>query len=350
MRLLFYVFSCLLGVFGMVSCQEEVPLPPPEPVEEEIEVLDVDTLTAMESIEARGTLIALTTQPELNYHLNNGRPAGFQFELLDDFSEFLGTNLELRICDSLSESLQALHDRSVDIYTGAVDTSAIDTTCHYIFLKLPGATVQTFAWVFPKRENDTSLTTAINLWMQDYQVSDMNKSYLRYFNNKGEGRQAEPTSRLSEYDPLIKAQAKKMGWDWRLLASIIYQESHFKPDLVSEKGAFGLMQLMPVTMENYGIDYDSSVEEQLAAAGKLLMHFSNELPESINDSIERSYFILASYNAGMGHVKEARLKAERKGKNPDVWTDNVEQFTPRQTYFFVKEVTKRFSHYKALIE
>jgi len=331
----------------MVSCQEEVSLPP-EPVEEEI--LDVDTITAMETIEARGTLIAVTTQPELNYHLSNGRPAGFQFELLDDFCEFLGTNLELRITDSLLTILPALHDRSVDLFTGAVDTTVLDSTCHYVFLELPGSTVQTYAWVFPKCDNDTSLTTAINLWMQDYQASDMRKSYYRYFNNKGVGRKAEPTSRLSDYDPLIKAQAKKMGWDWRLLASIIYQESHFKPDLVSEKGAFGLMQLMPVTMENYGIDYDSSVEEQLAAAGKLLMHFSNELPESINDSIERSYFILASYNAGMGHILEARLKAERQGKDPDVWTDNVEHFTPKQTYYFVKEVTKRFSHYKALIE
>ena len=164
------------------------------------------------------------------------------------------------------------------------------------------------------------------------------------------GRKTTPASSLSEYDPLIKAQAKKMGWDWRLLASIIYQESHFKPDLVSEKGAFGLMQLMPGTMENYGIDNESSVEEQLAAAGKLLMHFSRELPESICDSVERSNFILASYNAGMGYILEARRKAERHGMNPDLWTDNVEFYTPKQTFYFVKEVTKRYSHYKALIE
>ena len=295
--------------------------------------------------------MALTSRPELNYYLTDGHPAGFQFELLDDFSDFLGIPLDLRVSDSLTASYQSLHDQSVDLYAGEVDTTALDSTFHYLFLKLPSATAQTYAWVIPKHDNDTSLIAAISLWMQDYhQSGELKKSYQRYFNNKGVGRKTTPASSLSEYDPLIKAQAKKMGWDWRLLASIIYQESHFKPDLVSEKGAFGLMQLMPGTMENYGIDNESSVEEQLAAAGKLLMHFSRELPESICDSVERSNFILASYNAGMGYILEARRKAERHGMNPDLWTDNVEFYTPKQTFYFVKEVTKRYSHYKALIE
>ena len=155
---------------------------------------------------------------------------------------------------------------------------------------------------------------------------------------------------ICQFDSVLRTEAEKIGWDWRMLASIIYQESHFKPDLVNEKGAFGLMQLMPVTMAKYGIDYNSSVEEQLEVAGKLLLHFDRELPESIIDSLERDNFILASYNAGMGTVLEARKRAERNGKNPDVWLDNVELYSPRQTYCFVREIQKRYSHYKILIE
>ena len=155
---------------------------------------------------------------------------------------------------------------------------------------------------------------------------------------------------ICQFDPQLRDEAEKIGWDWRLLASIIYQESHFKPQLVNEKGAFGLMQLMPVTMRKYGINYNSTVEEQLKVAGQLLLHFDRELPESISDNLERDCFILASYNAGMGTILKARLRAERNGYNPDVWFDNVERFAPKQTYCFVRDIKRRFSHYKALIQ
>lgn len=135
-----------------------------------------------------------------------------------------------------------------------------------------------------------------------------------------------------------------------MLAAIIYQESHFKPDLVNSKGAFGLMQLMPVTLTKYGITRNATIEEQLAVGGKVLQHFDRELPESINDSIERGNFILASYNAGMGTIMKARLRAAQQGKNPNVWTDNVELLVPKQTYIFVRKIKHRYSNYKALIK
>lgn len=181
------------------------------------------------------------------------------------------------------------------------------------------------------------------------------QNYLRYLDVKGEREKPQPVvvqriDHICQFDALIRAEAAKIGWDWRMLASLIYQESHFKPDLVNEKGAFGLMQLMPVTMEKYGIDYNSSVEDQLAAAGKLLQFFERELPESIADSLERGNFMLACYNGGLGHILKARTKAEQHGKNPDVWFGNVEDYVHKQTYYFVREITKRYSHYKTVIE
>lgn len=181
------------------------------------------------------------------------------------------------------------------------------------------------------------------------------QNYLRYLDVKGEREKPQPVvvqriDHICQFDALIRAEAAKIGWDWRMLASLIYQESHFKPDLVNEKGAFGLMQLMPVTMEKYGIDYNSSVEEQLAAAGKLLLFFERELSEIIADSLERGNFMLACYNGGLGHILKARTKAEQHGKNPDVWFGNVEDYVHKQTYYFVREITKRYSHYKTVIE
>ena len=162
-------------------------------------------------------------------------------------------------------------------------------------------------------------------------------------------QQPTPTC-ISEYDDLIKAEAKKIGWDWRLLASIIYQESRFKPDLVNHKGAFGLMQLMPLTMKKYQITYESSVEEQLEAGGKLLVHLDHKLSDVVTDSLERINFVLASYNAGMSRVMTFRERALNNGDNPNVWVDNVERYSPKQTFLFVKEVIERFAHYKTIVK
>ena len=335
----------------MTSCRPPVP-PEPKPEPEPTVVLPVDTLTVMEHIEENEELMAVTNNGFLNYRLYDGHPAGFHFDLLEDFSEMLGLNLQLMVNDSLEGCLHLLKSGLVDLYAGVFDTLIIDDAFEVFSIATPVETEQTFAWVILKHEGDSSFHDAIQLWLDDFKGSQMKRTFYSYFSGSRIRRDSAfmVTDRICRYDKIIKAEAEKHGWDWRLLASIIYQESHFKPDLESDKGAYGLMQLMPVTMEKYGIDYESTVEEQLEAGIKVLNHFNRELPETITDSLERINFILASYNAGMGHVLEARHRAEKHGKDPNIWVDNVEFYTPKQTYFFVQEINKRYSHYKNLIE
>lgn len=337
---------CLLA---LASCHHPMP---PEPQPEPEVVLPVDTLTVMEHIEENEELMAVTNNGFLNYRLYDGHPAGFHFDLLEDFSEMLGLNLQLMVNDSLEGCLHLLKSGLVDLYAGVFDTLMIDDAFEVFPIATPVETEQTFAWVILKHEGDSSFHDAIQLWLDDFKGSEMKRTFYSYFS--GSRIRCDSafmvTDRICRYDDIIRAEAAKYGWDWRLLASIIYQESHFKPDLESERGAYGLMQLMPVTMEKYGIDYESSVEEQLEAGVKVLNHFNRELPETITDSLERINFILASYNTGMGHVLEARHRAEKHGKDPNMWFDNVEFYTPKQTYFFVREITERYSHYKNLIE
>ncbi len=175
--------------------------------------------------------------------------------------------------------------------------------------------------------------------------------------------------KLSPYDSLIKTAAKKLNWDWRLLASMIYQESEFKPRVTSWVGAYGLMQLMPETMKAYGITEDSSEKAQIDAGVRLLKSFETQLPKTITDSVEKIKFVLASYNGGLAHILDARRLAEKFGKNPNVWTDNVDYFVLHlsekkyyhdpvvrngymrgwETYNFVKEIFDRYNSYKTLI-
>lgn len=152
------------------------------------------------------------------------------------------------------------------------------------------------------------------------------------------------------YEEILIQEAEKIGFDWRLLASIIYQESRFKPNLESSRGAYGLMQLMPVTMQRYGIGRDATIQQQVEAGCKLLHHFDTNLPASISDSLERQKFVLAAYNAGLGGVNKAIDIAAKRGQNPDLWTDNVELHVSRQTYHFVRKVLSRFEYYKEILE
>ena len=132
--------------------------------------------------------------------------------------------------------------------------------------------------------------------------------------------------KISGYDDIIKQEADKYNWDWRLISAIIYQESRFNPEADSWAGAYGLMQLMPSTARSLGVE-DYKNPKQNIKGGILLLNWLNEqYIESIPDSTERIKFVLASYNIGLGHVKDAQRLAKKYGKNNHVWENNVDFF------------------------
>ena len=176
--------------------------------------------------------------------------------------------------------------------------------------------------------------------------------------------------KISHYDALFKKYAKEIGWDWRLLASLAYTESNFDTTAVSWAGARGLMQLRPSTARAMGLPdgKEQNAEESIKAAVKYIgmtaQSFS-ELPKE-----EQVNFVLASYNSGIGHVQDAMALAEKYGKDPHVWKDNVEKyivlkaneeyftdpvckngyFRGTETYNFVREITGRYEQYKKKIK
>ena len=241
-----------------------------------------------------------------------------------------------------------------------------------IDITMPVSFERPTGWAMYNCDGDSSLLLAVNEWLDDYQQHRMKRTFAKYFKSGNNALVANntPQDHISAYDKTIKKVGKETGWDWRLLASIIYQESRFKPDLTSSKGAYGLMQLMPVVMEKYGIDNASSVEEQVRAGAKLLTNIREKLPETITDSTEIIKFTLAAYNCGMGHILDARKLAEKYEKDPNIWTNNVDYFILNksktkyyrdtlcrsgylrgvETYNFVEDVLERHKHYTALIK
>jgi membrane-bound lytic murein transglycosylase F len=199
------------------------------------------------------------------------------------------------------------------------------------------------------RSCSAQLLDTLNKWLLDFSESrQFGYLHHRYFVNsfKSDKFNGEyfsiKTGRISPYDETIKKYSREIGWDWRLIASLIYEESHFRTDLVSPSGAFGIMQLMPETARTLGIDSASTPEEHIRAGLKLLKSMDNNLQPFVSDDNERIKFVLASYTLGEGHVLDAIALAEKYRKNPEIWENNVEYFLimKSQKKYFMDEVVK----------
>lgn len=301
-------------------------------------------------------------------HLPQG---SHEVKLLEHLSDQIGDTIYIVECDSLNsvDLVKAVSSGQID-YTvveeyvarmASVGLKGLDT-------KLNVSVEQPLGWAIYNHDGDSSLLYALNGWIDNFEQRNLNRILAKYV-NKGNvfAPEKHTNGHLSPFDDMIKVAAKKIGWDWRLLASLIYQESRFKLDLESEKGAFGLMQLMPVVMERYNIGYDATVEEQLDAGAQLLHYLEKCLDDKVADSVERVKFVLAAYNSGLGHVYDAQRLASKYGKYPDVWDNNVDYFILNkskkqyyndtcckagylrgtETYRFVEEVLDRYHQYQA---
>ncbi len=227
------------------------------------------------------------------------------------------------------------------------------------------------AWAVNK--NAPELLNAINSWMVSFtQTARYQRIYQKYFLNKRSmhlvdaGFHSIKGGQVSVYDELIKEESQRFDMDWRLIASIIYQESRFIPDAESWAGALGLMQLMPETAERFGVQSITSPRDNIRGGMQLLQWLDERLALRVEDSSERLKFVLAAYNVGIGHVLDAMKLAEKYGMEPTVWSSNVDYFLLHKSdpkyyndpvvefgycrgeepYQYVREILERYDHYK----
>jgi len=239
----------------------------------------------------------------------------------------------------------------------------------------PISLTQKIAWGVNKQNYE--LQNALNAWLLTFKQSlKYQMIYNKYYRYHQSAQRIKSdyftisSGKISPYDHYLKQYGKKIGWDWRLLASIMYQESNFNPNLQSWAGAAGLMQLMPETAERFGCTDLASPSQNIYAATRFLQWLDKRLIDSVPDSTERTKFVLASYNVGLGHIYDARRLAVKFGKNPKLWDNHVDYFLLNKSkpgfymdplvqygycrgeepYFYVNEVLDRYEHYKNIVK
>ena len=293
------------------------------------------------------------------------------------------TNLSEEIGDSIHivETDEGLEQLIEKVATGEIDYTISDenvamvnkTYYENIDISLPVSFSQNLAWAVSK--DSDGLRRVVDSWLVDFKKTKRYAVlYRKYFKNKRASQIIESSlfannsGIISPYDVHIKEYSEAIGWDWRLVASMVYQESRFNPEAQSWAGAFGLMQLTPNTAHRFGVTHQSTVRQQIRA-GVMFVKWLDNLYYDISDEAERHRFVLGSYNIGPGHVMDARRLAEKNGKNPDVWHNNVETYLLKksepgyykdpvvkygycrgaETYRYVNEVFERYDHYKNIV-
>jgi membrane-bound lytic murein transglycosylase F len=262
-------------------------------------------------------------------------------------------------------------------YTVCDENIAMVNSTYYpdIDISTPVSFMQNIAWGL-RKNNSGKILNELNQWIDTYRkTGSYALLYAKYFRNSRSETIVKSdyyyinTGRISQWDDMIKSASTKISWDWRLLASLICQESRFDPDVESRVGAYGLMQVMPVTGESFDIDVTASPLNNVKAGTMYISRLQSIFESKITDPEERIKFILASYNAGPGHVLDAMKLASKNGMNPEKWDGNVAVWLLKKSdpkyfndsvvkngYFrgtesvnFVTEVLERYDHYRNII-
>jgi membrane-bound lytic murein transglycosylase F len=124
--------------------------------------------------------------------------------------------------------------------------------------------------------------------------------------------------RLPRYQSLFQAAAEKYDLDWKLLAALAYQESHWNPQAKSYTGVRGMMMLTRETAAFLGVENRLDVEASILAGARYLAHLRRQVGNDVAEP-DRTLLALAAYNIGLGHVKDARILARRLGKRGNTW-------------------------------
>lgn len=292
-------------------------------------------------------------------------------------SEEIGGNIEI-----VTDSVLGVEDLIARVASGEIDYTVCDQNIgkvnqfYYpnIDISVQVSLEQKVAWAIRKGSSDWK--NYLDVWIAGFvNTRNFNHLYYKYFESpraferKVSDFNSISGGRISKYDATIKRVAKESGWDWRLIAAIIYHESRFNENAGSWTGAYGLMQLMPSTAEAFGITDIGDPEQNIRAGVLLLNSLNQQFKANIPDSTERVKFVLAAYNIGLGHVTDAQRLAGKYGMKPDLWDNNVEiylQNKSEEKYFkdavvrwgycrgdeavrFVSNVTSLYRNYQNVI-
>jgi membrane-bound lytic murein transglycosylase F len=182
------------------------------------------------------------------------------------------------------------------------------------------------AWAFRTAQHDLSLVTAAERYFAEpfmehrlASIADRYYGHTERFDYVGTRTFLQHIeTRLPSYRAYFEEAAVEQGFDWRLLATLSYQESHWNPQAVSPTGVRGLMMLTQRTAEAMGVSDREDPEQSIRGGAQYLRKVADRIPDRIPEP-DRTWMALAAYNVGSGHLEDARRITQMRGFDPDRW-------------------------------
>lgn len=339
-----YIYVALLLVL-LSSCKKRQQGPVIAPWGAVTDTIPADGTFSLRDIMANGELIFLTISGPETYYDYHGRGMGIQYLVAEKFAQHLGVGLRVEVCKDSAEVVSKLK-------SGGGDVMAL----------LPPDSL---------RANEKSLEEELRKWYRPEMIAEARKEEKRMFTvAKVKRRVYSPylnrsSGIISKYDALFQKYAPVARWDWRLMAAQCYQESCFDPQARSWAGARGLMQIMPKTAAHLGLPMEQihDPEANISAAARYLQQLMQTFGD-ISNVNERQNFVLAAYNGGAGHVRDAMALARKHGadtrtwgsvsrylallSNPEYYRDPVVKngyMRSSETIDYVERIRSRYSQY-----
>ena len=285
---------------------------------------------------------------------------GYNYELLDRFARSLDSQADTRLMHSMPHYVDSLRRGALDIVViPCRDSLSIDS----LFISVP---VDSISYWLINGESRARLDE-INSWLEKYHASPLcSELHRKFLEVPGTGRIKDF---ISPYDSLMRKVCEPLGEDWRLLAAISYQESRFRIEARSRRGAAGMMQMMPGTAKHYGVENIADPRQSLEAGAKYIRHLKKMLRGRAADEESLRHFVLAAYNAGSGRVLDVMNYADSIEVDSSTWAGLREvitsldeevtegngavrhgKFAGHETLAFVESVERRYQTYRKLFK
>lgn len=277
----------------------------------------------LSDIVSNGELIMVTLSGPETYYDYHGRGMGAQFLLCEKFAQSIGVSLRVELCKDTMEMVRKVKDGEADVIAYLLPDSIASGDS----LRFCGTSLKNEQqWAVSASNKD--LADALDKWYKPNMLDEIKAEERRLLSTATVKRHVfspflnRSTGTISKYDDLFRKYAPLARWDWRLMAAQCYQESCFDPNARSWAGSRGLMQIMPGTAAHLGLSMADihSPEPNIQAAARYLQELSNAFRDIPNVN-ERQNFVLAAYNGGSFHVRDAMALTRKHGGNPQRWGD-----------------------------
>lgn len=316
-----FALLCLFTIIIVGCRQEKTQIQTPWGATLGADTADIANGFLLDDIVRNGELIVLTLNGPNTYYDYHGKGMGLQYLLCEKFAHYLGVSLRVDVCKDTLEMINKLKQGDADIiaYPMANDKNG---------LLAAGPTTDSLKTQWMVNKDNKALADTLNKWFKPTFIAQVKKEETFFLSTRSITRRIyspmlnRSQGIISHYDKYFMQYAPLVRWDWRLMAAQCYQESTFDPYARSWAGARGLMQIMPNTAAEIGLPIAqiNNPEQNIAAAAKYLQILNNSFKD-VRDVRQRQCFVLASYNGGAYHIRDAMALTKKNGHNPYLWNE-----------------------------